>query len=192
MKVYKSLKLNNNSASILRVVQPLSTLALFLFVLSFPVQAVLLKETTTPRTFMDWCLNKANLSVETKRTVDALLQVAKTQDCSQADKLLSIRDALSLENNQIVDLKPLSTLTKLILLDLGNNQIVDLKPLSTLTNLIVLDLGNNQIVDLKPLSTLTSLDELILGNNQIADLKPLSTLTNLDELYLGNNPFPDV
>jgi internalin A len=103
-----------------------------------------LPQTTTARTFADWCLNKNNLSVQTKHTVDVLLQEAQTQDCHRASKLLSTRTELSLNNNQITDLKPLSSLTKLTYLVLDNNQIADLKPLSSLTKLTYLVLDNNQ------------------------------------------------
>jgi internalin A len=172
MKVCKYLKLNKNPASTLPGFRPLGTLALFLFVSSFPVQAVGLQETTTPRTFADWCLNKNNLSVETLHTINALLQVAKTTDCNQASKLLSALTELSLDSNQIADLNPLSTLTNLTGLHLGSNQIADLNPLSTLTNLTGLYLGGNQIADLNPLSTLTSLTGLSLDSNQITLVHP--------------------
>jgi internalin A len=62
-----------------------------------------------------------------------------------------------------------------------------IKPLSTLTHLILLWLAENQITDIKPLSTLTNLMGLSLDNNSIADLKPLSGLTNLTSLSLDNN-----
>jgi len=107
-------------------------------------EAIPWKQTTNPKTFADWCLNKANLSVETKHTVNAMLQQAKTTDCHQAEKLLSTRTQLSLNNNQITDLKPLSTLTHLSVLFLNDNQITDLKPLSTLTHLTLLSLNDNQ------------------------------------------------
>ena len=115
-----------------------------------------------------WCLNKNKESVETKHTVDVLLQVAETQDCNQANKFLSTRTPFTLI--------------------LTNKQITDLRPLSSLTNLTDLYLYNNQITDLRPLSPLTNLTEFSLTNNQIADLKPLSRLTNLTELTLNNNP----
>ncbi len=192
MKVCKHLKLNKNPASTLPGVRPLGTLALFLFASSFPAQAVSLQETTTPRTFADWCLNKANWSVETLHTIDALLKVVETTDCNQADKLLSTRIELSLRNNKITDLRPLSTLTNLTTLSLRNNQITDLTPLSTLTNLTTVYLHNNQITDLKPLSTLINLTYLRLDNNQITDLKPLSTLINLTYLRLDRNQITDL
>ncbi len=95
MKVCKSLKLNKNLANTLPGVRPLGTLALFLFVSSFPVQTVSLQETTTPITFADWCLNRTNLSRETLHTIDVLLREAKTTDCNQADKFLSTLTLLS-------------------------------------------------------------------------------------------------
>jgi internalin A len=192
MKVCKHLKLNKNPASTLPGFRPLGTLALFLFVSSIPVQAVGLQETTTPRTFADWCLNKNKESVETLHTINALLQVAKTNDCNQASKLLSALTELFLDGNQIADLKPLSTLTNLTTLSLSSNQIADLKPLSTLTNLTELSLFGNQIADLKPLSTLSNLTYLSLNNNQITDIKPLSTLTNLTGLTLFGNQIADL
>ena len=180
MKVKKHHQLKNNSAPTLSGVRPLGTLFVFFFVSGFSVQAVGLQETTTPRTFADWCLNKNNLSVETLHTINALLQVAKTTDCNQASKLLSALTELSLDSNQIADLKPLSTLTSLTWLYLGNNQITDIRPLSTLASLTELYLNNNQIADLLPLSDLTKLDLLSLGDNpsltdKTCPVKPAST-----------------
>jgi len=208
MKVCKPLKLNKNPASTLPGLRFLSTLALFFLVSCLPSEVVSWKKTTTPRTFADWCLNKANLSADTKYTINALLRVAKTQDCSQADKLLSTRTEVSLNynpitdlayltrlsryKNQITDLRPLSTLTNLTGLSLYNNQITDLQPLSTLTNLTELWLESNQITNLRPLSKLTNLRTLSLRRNQISDLQPLSTLTNLTGLYLDKNQIADL
>ena len=144
------------------------------------------------RTFADWCLNKANLSRETLHTVDALLEVVKTQDCNLANKLLSTRTWLNLTSNRITDIRPLSTLINLTRLDLGNNRIADIRPLSTLTKLTTLSLHRNQIADLKPLSVFSNLTRLDLEKNKIADIKPLSTLTNLTELYLEKNKIADI
>jgi internalin A len=177
-----------NPALTLPDVRPLATLCVFLFISSLPVKASLSPETTTPKTFADWCLNQANSSRETLHTINVMLQEAKTQDCHQAEKLLSTLTRLFLSDLQIADLRPLSSLTNLTELSLLNNQIADIKPLSTLTKLTKLFIDNNQITDLRPLSTLASLTELYLNNNQIADLLPLSDLTKLDLLSLGYNP----
>ncbi len=176
----------------LPTISSLITLALFIDIECFPAHAIPNQETSTLRHFADWCLNQASLSPQTKHTIDVLLQKAGTQDCNQADNELSTLPILDLTNNQIADLKPLSSLTNLTQLVLSDNQIADLKPLSSLTNLTELFLDNNQIADLKPLSSLTNLTRLALDSNQIANLKPLSSLTNLTRLALDSNQIADL
>jgi internalin A len=144
------------------------------------------------QTFTEWCQQKANLSQQRRRTVEVLLQVAKTQNCDQANQTLTNLTELSLEQNQISDIKPLSNLTNLTSLDLSVNQISDIKPLSNLTKLTSLYLWGNQISDIKPLSNLTNLTSLYLGINQISDIKPLSNLTNLTSLSLVGNQISDI
>jgi hypothetical protein len=144
------------------------------------------------QTFTEWCQQKANLSQQTRRTVEALLQVAKTQNCGQANQTLTNLTELSLEQNQISDIKPLSNLTNLTELFLGGNLISDIKPLSNLTNLTTLHLSENKISDIKPLSNLTNLTWLYLRENLISDIKPLSNLTNLTRLYLEENQISDI
>jgi internalin A len=149
----------------------LIALSLFLGVSGFRADAVPLNQTTTPKSFVDWCLNRANLPPDTRRTVDVLLEEAGTTECDRADRKLSPLTELDLSNNQIVDLKPLSGLSNLSILNLSNNQIADIKPLSGLSQLSILNLSNNQIADIKPLSGLSQLSELWLSNNQIADIQ---------------------
>ena len=118
------------------------------------------------RTFADWCRQKADLSPETKHTVEVLLQEAGTTDCDAADRKLS-------------------SLTELLL---GGYQISDIKPLASLTNLTWLLLDTNQISDIKPLESLTNLNYLLLEHNKISDIKPLKSLTKVYFIYLGGNP----
>ena len=73
------------------------------------------------------------------------------------------------------------------LLTLLNNQIENLSPLSELSGLESLDLANNSITSVSPLSGLTSLTELDLRNNQITDVSPLSGLNSLTMLKLSGN-----
>jgi Leucine-rich repeat (LRR) protein len=98
------------------------------------------------QTFTEWCQQKANLSQQRRRTVEVLLQVAKTQNCGQANQTLTNLTELDLRNNKISDIKPLSNLTKLTWLDLERNQISDIKPLSNLTKLTILSLEGNPLV----------------------------------------------
>ena len=99
---------------------------------------------------------------------------------------------LSLCNNKIIDLSPLSNLNGLQKLWLDNNQISDLRPLSRLTNLWILSLNHNQVIDLNPLSEIIGLWKLSLQNNKISDLSPLTRLTALRELMLQNNEIIDL
>ena len=139
------------------------------------------------RTFADWCREKASLSPETKHTIEVLLEKAGTTECEAADQQLSSLTELTLDKNQIKDIKPLASLTNLTGLDLSKNQISDIKPLASLTNLTGLDLSKNQISDIKPLASLTELTRLKLEDNQISDIKPLASLTELTDLYLSGN-----
>jgi internalin A len=97
------------------------------------------------RTFADWCRQKADLSPETKRTVELLLQKAETTECDAADQELSGLIELDLSSKEISDIKPLESLTNLTDLNLEKNQISDIKPLESLTNLIWLYLSGNPI-----------------------------------------------
>ena len=118
---------------------------IFILTLGFYTPKVTAAPIKTPKTFKEWCQQKASLSKETKGTVEALLKVAKTQNCSQANQTLTKLTTLYLGENQISDIKPLSNLTNLTFLDLEGNQISDIKPLSNLTNLTSLDLAKNPL-----------------------------------------------
>ena len=138
-------------------------------------------------TFADWCRQKADLSPETKHTVEVLLKEAGTTDCDVANQKLSSLTALRLSENQISDIKPLASLTNLTSLLLKGNQISDIKPLASLTNLTSLTLEGNQISDIKPLASLTNLTSLHLENNHLGDIKLLASLTKLTVLKLDKN-----
>ena len=98
------------------------------------------------KTFADWCRQKADLSPDTKHTVDVLLREAETTDCDEGDRKLSSLTELNLNFNQIIDIKPLQSLTKLTVLRLYYNQIRDIKSLQSLTNLTSISLTGNPIV----------------------------------------------
>jgi len=99
---------------------------------------------------------------------------------------------LSAEDNAIVNINPLTTLTKLDYLDLDLNFVTDITPLAGMTRMRYLELGSNQISDLLPLSHMSNLESLYVGNNQISDLTPLQGLTNLYYLDLHGNQITDI
>ena len=105
--------------------------------------------------------------------------------------LMELRNAVQLKSlgvnysDNITNLNGLAGLTNLTQLDLTGGQISDLRPLSALTNLKVLNLSRNSITsltELEGLTSLTNLTELDLHDNQISDLQPISNLTNLRNL----------
>lgn len=135
-------------------------------------------QTVNYKTFTDWCANKANLNPEARRTVDALLDEARTNECEPANqKLLSLK-GVGIWDSGISDITPLKSLTNLTTLSLSGNNISDIRPLTSLTNLTSLSLRDNKISDITPLKSLTKLTTLdLIGNpieNKICPIKPES------------------
>ena len=92
---------------------------------------------------------------------------------------------LPLPGESITDLKPLSNLTKLEVLDLNQNYTVeDITPIHNLINLKKLTLYSNPIKDISVLGNLTKLTELYLMYTPISDIGALKNLVNLEILYL--------
>ena len=145
---------------------------IFTLTLGFYTPKVTAAPIKTPKTFTEWCQQKASLSKETRYTIKKLLKVAKTQNCSQANQTLSKFTILNLGEDKISDISPLSTLTNLTEINLGENKITNIKPLSNLTNLTSLNLHENKISDINPLSNLTKLTSLNLHVNKISDINP--------------------
>jgi internalin A len=149
--------------------------------------AIAIPQKSTPINFLNWCLRKNQLPAPTKHTVNMMLKEAGTLNCDRAAQKLSSVEYLYLNNKQISDLSPLSSLINLQVLHLSENQIRDITPLSSLTNLKGIYLHLNQIRDIRPLATLTNLWLLNLWRNQISDITPLSTLNKLADLDLSDN-----
>ena len=139
-------------------------------------------------TFSEWCTRLSQVSTAQRHTIEVLLQQAKTQDCQQAEQILSSQPSLSLGQQQLSDLSPLASLTHLKHLNLIGNQITDLRPLAALNQLTFLLLTDNQITDVSPLASLNQLTYLVLERNQITDIQALAPLTQLTALTMLNNP----
>ncbi|MFA6110280.1 MAG: leucine-rich repeat domain-containing protein [Candidatus Latescibacterota bacterium] len=92
----------------------------------------------------------------------------------------------------ISDLRGIEALARVVWLSLNDNRIRDLSPLSELTTLRTLFLDNNQIFDLAPLAGLRGVTWLHLSGNQIEDVTPLAGLVGLSDLQLGRNPIRDI
>ena len=149
--------------------------------------ALLANEVTLPESFVTWCERSADLTPETRQTVDALLAVSGSADCETAQEFLTTTTELDLTARQIIDLSPLITLPQLTTLYAGQNQIADLTPLASLSNLTTLYLLDNQITDPRPIASLSRLTTLSLDQNQVSDLSPLAELELLTVLFANSN-----
>lgn len=82
------------------------------------------------------------------------------------------------------DLRELVRLYALTTLSLPDNALSDISPLSVLGGLTHLNLSGNQISDIQALSSLVSLRSLALDGNPIRDLTPLCALSTLTTLSI--------
>ncbi|WP_417786150.1 COR domain-containing protein [Tenacibaculum sp.] len=96
-------------------------------------------------------------------------------------------------NWHIGDLKPLSSLKKLSILNLSNNEIETCAPLSNLSGITKLYLNNNTINNFPNIDKFPKLKELYLSNNQIKTVKFLSTSTKaIQTVDLHSNQITDL
>ena len=94
--------------------------------------------------------------------------------------------SLVLDNMALNDsvLEELVALYALDSLSLAENSLTDISPISKLGGLVTLNLRDNQIEDISALKSLTALRTLYLDNNPISDLSPLYNLSSLSSLSI--------
>ena len=95
-------------------------------------------------------------------------------------------------NWHITDIKPLSSLKRLSILNLSNNEIETFTPLSSLSSLSKLYLNNNTINSFPSIDKFPKLKELYLSNNQLKSLKFLSAPTTIQTVDLHSNQITDL
>jgi hypothetical protein len=89
-------------------------------------------------------------------------------------------------------LDSIGAITTLTDVSLGNDRLFDITPLTRLSRLRALKLPDNQIADISPLTKLPALENVDLSANRIVDVTPASTLTNPSTLRLSGNRIEDV
>lgn len=99
---------------------------------------------------------------------------------------------LSLINQPVSDLSPLSGLSNLGVLEVSLSDVSDIGPLSGLTNLTWLNLKENHIEDISPLAGLTKLEYLHIQSNPIKNFSALAGLTKLRNVYIHNTGFHEL
>ena len=99
--------------------------------------------------FASWCAQEKTLPSTTQKTIQAIIQAVNADNCTQAAQKIPRVFNLSIVNQGISDLSPLTSLVNVRQLILYDNKIADIAPLAKMTNLRRLILGNNQISDLR-------------------------------------------
>ena len=84
-------------------------LAIAISIILFPINAVFASNQNLPPIdhFENLCLSQNIVDLETKKTINLLLQIAQTKDCKIANTILSKTPQLNLSGYQLKDLSPL-------------------------------------------------------------------------------------
>lgn len=101
-------------------------------------------------------------------------------------------DYIAIQNTNVSDASPISNISTLTSVGIGMSKIEDTTPFGKLTNLKNLSLHSNNITDISPLSSLTNLTSLYISDNKITDVEPLAQLTKLSSLMISNNNISDI
>jgi len=94
---------------------------------------------------------------------------------------------LSVENNALTTLAPITSMLSLADLDASGNQIKTVPVLSRLTGLKKLDLSGNSLTSVAWISNQKTISSLNVANNLIPDLAPVATCSSLTELNVASN-----
>jgi len=100
--------------------------------------------------------------------------------------------SVSLDNNEIADLSPLTALPQLTAVSVSGNDLTTLDALTQSTSLRSIAAHNNRIFDLGALAMMPQITSLSLDNNQITDTSPLQNLTQLQGLSITYNQIEDI
>ncbi len=98
---------------------------------------------------------------------------------------------IDLENNEIVDLKPMAELKLLQSITLAGNKIESIAPLAELTRVQYLELSRNAVSDLAPLAKMTNIRVLHLTKNKVTNIDVVKGLPKIWTLYLAGNKVAD-
>ncbi|MBK8567699.1 MAG: leucine-rich repeat domain-containing protein [Saprospiraceae bacterium] len=94
-------------------------------------------------------------------------------------------EVLTLRNNKISNLVPISKLINLKELNCSYSKVSDLSPISNLVNLNVLECHNSLVEDLSPITPLLNLYKLNLVGTLVIDLRPILPLIKKIEQIRG-------
>lgn len=96
--------------------------------------------------FNGWC-SDSTPSIETKKTVNALMELSGQKDCLEAGQALSSAKAMNLSGKEISDVQPIAVFTQVEKLDLSNNNISNIEPLADLESLKEINVAGNSALN---------------------------------------------
>lgn len=115
----------------------------------------------------------------------------EVEDISPLGSLTKLR-GVDLRSNRITSIEALATLTNMEELQLSGNQIASIDVVKQLPRLRYFEANDNKITDIQVLSTATQLEVIEISNNRIADVKPIVKLPNLAYLNISNTQISDL
>lgn len=102
-----------------------------------------------------------------------------------------LTQSVSLDNNQLTDLTPLTALPQLTTLSVSGNGLTGLGSLMASMSVHNIAAHNNALTDVTALGMMPQLLSLTLDNNQISDPTPLSSIPTLQGLSIRFNQITD-
>jgi internalin A len=108
------------------------------------------------------------------------------QDLNGIERFKNLR-SLTMEKQELTDLKHIAALYKIRALTIVDNNITDLTPLGNLSNLFQLNIEQNFVQSLEPLKNLKNLEVLMAWHNQIEEISPLENLDKIRFIHLSKN-----
>ena len=94
--------------------------------------------------------------------------------------------------NEITDISPLATMSKLTTVGLLHNQVTDLSPLAGLSQLQDLNIIGNGVSDISPLAALEKLTILPMQVNMVTHIGPLANKPLLSFVLMDDNLISDI
>lgn len=127
-----------------------------------------------------------------KNLIYLYISLQNISDISPLASLTKLKTLWMDQNRLISDLSPLRDLTEMEDLNISCNQITDITPLGKMTKLKYLNCEYNSIDDISAVKYMRNLKELWFSEAILKDLSPLSELTNLQLLWLNDCSIEDI
>lgn len=111
--------------------------------------------------------------------------VGEVPTSEQLHRVSSLKELDLSKVNTVNEIKPLSVLARLEILNISNMQLTDLSPLSKISRLKALNLSDTPVTDLSPLMSHKSLEELNCSNSPLSNIDLVSGFKNLKKLNIS-------